>query len=219
MDKLQIALEQNQKIFFTSDTHYGHKNVLNFCHRPWENIKDMNDGLVDSWNRVVGHNDIVFILGDFVWFSDSRAIAKILNKLNGKHIYIILGNHDKLSGFKRIDTSRVTILSDIVHLYISHPKLNFVQEVICSHYPLMTWSHREKGSINLHGHIHSGKLSERNTDIDLPSWIGQQYDIGVDNNDYKPIELTEVLHKLNFEKNQPPTDYDLDEILGDVFII
>lgn len=198
MDKIQIQLEKDQKIFFTSDTHYGHKNVLNFCKRPYKDIKSMNEGLIENWNKIVNHNDIVFVLGDFVWFSDSRTIARISNKLNGKHIYIICGNHDKLSGFKRIDESRIHVLSDISVIYLSFFGNNRIYEIICSHYPLMTWAHREKGAINLFGHIHSGPDVDNTTDFDLPLWKGFQYDVGVDNNEYFPIEIRDIFKKLKY---------------------
>ena len=88
MDKLHIELKKDQGLFFTSDLHFGHKNVIKFCNRPWQDEKEMNSGLIDNWNSVVSNNDIVFVLGDTFWFNDSHSIKKVISKLNGKDIYI-----------------------------------------------------------------------------------------------------------------------------------
>jgi calcineurin-like phosphoesterase family protein len=55
-----------QGIWFTSDTHFGHNNILKFCKRPWNTVEEMDEALINNWNAVVGTNDIVFHLGDFL---------------------------------------------------------------------------------------------------------------------------------------------------------
>ena len=84
MKKLHITLQENQKLWFTSDLHFGHRNVINFCDRPFSNEKEMGESLINNWNETVSENDVVFILGDVFWFNDSRSIKKCLDKLNGK---------------------------------------------------------------------------------------------------------------------------------------
>ena len=79
-------------IWFTSDTHFYHSNIIGFCKRPFKNVEDMNETLIENWNRVVGQDDIVFHLGDFC-LGGSAEWTKILDRLNGK-IYLIMGNHD-----------------------------------------------------------------------------------------------------------------------------
>ena len=71
-----------------------------------------------------------------------------------------------------------------------------IAEIVISHIPLMTWPHRERGAYNFFGHIHSGPVTAAEVDQDLPLWQGLQYDVGVDNNDYTPIEFNEILEKL-----------------------
>ena len=80
-----------QKVFFTSDLHFGHQNILKFCNRPWETTEEMDKALIENWNSVVGKDDIVFDLGDFA-FAPNWRWKEILSQLNGKH-YLILGNH------------------------------------------------------------------------------------------------------------------------------
>lgn len=59
-----ILKSSEVKIWFTSDTHFGHKNILRFCKRPWNTVEEMDEGLIQNWNKVVGKDDIVFHLGD-----------------------------------------------------------------------------------------------------------------------------------------------------------
>lgn len=80
-----------QRIFFTSDLHFGHQNILKFCNRPWKTTEEMDEALIKRWNSVVGKDDIVFNLGDFA-FAPDRRWKEVLSRLNGHH-YLILGNH------------------------------------------------------------------------------------------------------------------------------
>ena len=56
-----------ENTFFTSDTHFGHKNIIRFCKRPFETVDIMDPKLVDAWNSVVKKNSVVFHLGDFTF--------------------------------------------------------------------------------------------------------------------------------------------------------
>lgn len=80
------------KVFFTSDTHFNHTNIIQYCQRPFKSTDEMNEAMIDNWNSVVGEDDTVFHLGDFC-LGGAEEWNKILNRLNGR-IYLILGNHD-----------------------------------------------------------------------------------------------------------------------------
>ena len=80
MQRLHIELKPNQKIWYTSDLHFGHRNVIRFCERPFENEKEMGKALIENWNETVGDNDIVFVIGDTFWFNDSHSIKKVLKR-------------------------------------------------------------------------------------------------------------------------------------------
>lgn len=201
MDKLNITLTPTQKIFFSSDQHFGHRNVIQFCKRPFEDIKEMSDELIKNWNSVVTNDDIVVSMGDFFWFNDSHNIKKCVDKLNGKEIYLVLGNHDKRESFRRITDERFHIVDGVTHIYLRCENEerweHKTYELVCCHYPLMTWAHRENGAINLFGHIHSNEMrTPDEVDQDLPLWKGQQLDVGVDNQNYTPVSFEDVLTQL-----------------------
>ena len=202
MQKIHIKVEPGQKLFFTSDLHVGHKNVLRFCNRPFLDIKDMSKDLIANWNRVVGENDIVFDLGDMFWFDSRHDIKKFVGQLNGT-IYKLAGNHDMdvRRLFELCETGKVIPCDDIVILYVEGicpAKINHAYEICLCHIPLATFPHFDH-AIQLFGHIHSGPLADNAVDVPGKDLIltKKQYDVGVDNNDYTPIEIREIYKKLN----------------------
>lgn len=78
--------------YFTSDEHYGHRNIIEYAGRPFKSVEEMDAALVFNHNRVVRPCDTVYHLGDFCW-SDTR-VGNYLAQLNGTHV-LIPGNHDK----------------------------------------------------------------------------------------------------------------------------
>ena len=202
MDRIHVHLENGSKCWFTSDLHFGHSNVMRFSNRPWSDVKDMNEGLTNNWNCVVGEGDIVFVLGDFCWQKDPVAVNKKLSELNGSIIFILQGNHDTKDQFKKVHDTRIRFISDTAMVFISgidEDKPSREHEIMISHFPLATWPHFRRGTINLHGHIHSGPRSKN--EIDCPGYDlilkpGLTYDVGVDNNDYTPVEIREIFTKL-----------------------
>ena len=82
MDRIHIHLDAGDKCWFTSDQHFCHTNIMIFCHRPWDDINEMNRGITDNWNEVVGNNDVAFILGDFHWLKDPVIVTKKIKELN-----------------------------------------------------------------------------------------------------------------------------------------
>ena len=198
MQKIHIDLERGQKIYFTSDLHFGHRNVLRFCNRPWTDEKEMGPALIANWNAVVSDNDIVFVLGDTFWFNDSRAIKKTLSQLKGKTIYIIPGNHDEFEHYPRI-----ILCHDVVCCWVTQDGRK-KREIWMSHYPMMTWPHRENGALQFFGHIHSNPDRDEGVDQDLPlHW--NQADVGCDYWDYKPVQLEELEGLIALKKS----DYDM----------
>lgn len=169
-------------IFFTADTHFGYENIIFYTKRPFKDREEMNQKLIENWNKVVGKNDVVYHLGDFA-FGNFRFIKEIRHRLNGK-IHLILGNHDYRNNIDMLKSVFASI-SDMKEIYIEEYQQLFV---LC-HYPMRTWHGSHNGSIQLYGHSHGTLLS-------LPG----QMDVGVDSNNFKPLSIEEVIEKIDSEK-------------------
>lgn len=205
MKKIHLQIDNNRKLWFTSDLHFGHKNVIKFCNRPFQDVNEMNEKLIENWNSVVGENDIVFILGDTFWFNDSRAIKRCFQRLKGI-IYVIPGNHDNFESYHRLsDEPRVILCEDITEVFLEFADKTLYPKKICelclSHLPLSTWPHRENGSINFFGHIHSQPDKTEGVDQDL-LLHKNQCDVGTDYWNYNLVEFKTLLEKLNNDKER-----------------
>ena len=174
------------KYFFTSDTHFGHNNIINYCDRPFKDVDEMDNALISSWNDLVSNEDIVYILGDFA-FKNRKDVEECLEKLNGKKA-LIRGNHDRASlikAFKRMGYE----VYDYLKLTISDNEMsNGFQSMILFHYPIEYWQDKDKGAWHLHGHMHY-KNSINTKGL-------AKYDVGVDSNNYKPVSYEEIKQKL-----------------------
>lgn len=161
-----------QNIFFTSDTHWHHKNIIDYCKRPFSSVEEMDEILVQNWNSVVKPQDKIYHLGD-VFFPKKTSSDCIFSRLNGTKI-LILGNHDNGKDqqlhkwFKRIYSYR--ILPDL--------------RVMLSHIPVQEESIQRKCILNIHGHTHekgSPKGPYRSACVEL--W------------DYTPVAYESIISK------------------------
>lgn len=143
------------KIFFTSDLHLNHNNIIKYCNRPYETVDLMNEDIVSSWNKVVSDEDVVYALGD-IGFGN----LSMLSQLKGKKIFL-QGNHDGERILKQL--RKVTTEPVKRHLEIQIEDY-FID---LSHYPP---THIEKNTIYLHGHLHS----------DCYNPVDKIMDVGVD---------------------------------------
>lgn len=170
------------KIFVTSDTHFYHTNILKYENRPFKDINDMNNKMIESWNETVSNKDEVYILGDFSFGNEGETI-KLLNKLNGKK-YLINGNHDYVVKNKDV-RDKFEWVKD--YFVLKHNKMKFVM----FHYPIQVWDCRHHGAIHLYGHIHSN-LGNHYMEYDIPN----SYNVGVDVNGFKPVLIEDIIEKL-----------------------
>ena len=171
------------KVFFTSDTHFYHSNIINFCGRPFKNVEVMNETLIANWNSVVGPDDIVFHLGDFC-LGGSAEWINILNRLNGK-IYLIVGNHD-IKNLRQGYYSRFEHIAMQMHIEVGK------QKIYLNHCPFLCYGGAYRDTWQLFGHVHTSK---QNSGIDAPRLhmlFPTQYDVGVDNNNFTPVSFEEV---------------------------
>ena len=183
------------KVWFTSDNHFFHRNVIKYCNRPFNNAEEMNEEMIRLWNETVDTKDTVYLLGDFA-FTNTKGVEALVKRLNG-HIHWIWGNHDEsmknANGF----------------VWSGHYKEVKVdkQKFILSHYPMLSWNGSGKGSIMLHGHCH-GSLKDDETQLRM--------DVGVDCHNFKPISSEFIIEEMNkrkannlakFEKEFVPIDH------------
>lgn len=164
-----------ENVFFTSDQHFDHGNIIKYCNRPFKTIRDMNEALITNHNAIVKPNDIVYHLGDFAF----RNHREFLRRLNGNH-FLIKGNHEgkdwRDAGFgwcKDVYTAKVG-----EHFFF------------LSHYAHRTWNRAHYGVIHLYGHDHGS----------MPDYY-KSCDVGVDAWNYRPVSATALIEKF---KNVEP---------------
>jgi calcineurin-like phosphoesterase family protein len=191
-------LESMDGVWLSSDTHWSHGNILKYCNRPFETVEEMNQALIDNWNSVVGKDDHVYHLGDFC-FGNVEKWNSILKPgvLNG-NIHLILGNHDIPRIFKEnIHRERFC--------EIAYQKMLLVDgwTIFLNHFPFLDFSNSiDYKIIALCGHVHyNGTTTGTLTDEKLKLFQWNQYDVGVDNNNYTPISLEKVFEKIKFQRD------------------
>lgn len=165
------------KVLFTSDTHFGHGNIIKYCNRPFATVGDMDKTLIANWNSVVGKEDIVYHLGDFAFGRVTKEyVSQVAKQLNGK-IRFIFGNHDALA---REISWRFEYMKDYDEIEVEG------QKIVLFHYGMRTWHHDLRGTWHLYGHSHN----------ELPAY-GKSLDIGVDCWNFTPVPFAQLKQKLD----------------------
>ena len=177
-----------QKIWFTSDLHFSHANILKYCHRPWPDVHSMNDGMIDNWNARVAKGDIVYCLGDFFLTRTVDEARQLRKRLNGS-IRLLRGNHDQIAEQMR---NEFEFMKDYVETSFDLPS-GKKQHIVMFHYPILSWRGMRNGTIHLHGHAHGA------TPI-IPGALRK--DVGFDCNNYLPLSLEEIVAWADAEKEK-----------------
>lgn len=196
-------MNEQKKIFFTSDLHIGHANVIEFDNRPFSDLDHMHTVLVNNYNSTVPEDGVCYFLGD-MGLCKADELKKFMNRLNGSTKVLILGNHDR--GLHSMYAQGFDVVLFGATMYIGKSRVSM------SHCPLpgiyrentqymmgakegeMWHGERKNGMFtsqdltvdyHLHGHIHAdGKIKERSTD--------RQYDVGVRCNSYRPVSISQI---------------------------
>ena len=161
--------------YFISDTHFGHKNIIEYENRPFASVEEMDEVLIANWNSVVTEDDLVYFLGDFGLCLKVRG-CEVFKRLNG-HKVAIIGNHDKRNVLEGIG---FTIVLDEAWIKINGHQMRLI------HIP-PTWIEGQ-AHITLHGHVH-GKQS-----FDI---IEGRLNVSVEVIDYKPVSELIIGAKLD----------------------
>ncbi len=187
---------EKQKIFFTSDLHFGHENVIRFDNRPFNTVEEMDEEMIKRWNTKVGKGDIVYVLGDFIWKAATNEAVSIIRRLNGQ-IILIKGNHDRflhnaaakkaLAGIKDYDDICVTLEDGTT------------RRCILSHYFIPFYNGHRYQAIHLHGHSHFTEESAEEvritTELNEKGYDLKIYNVGCMYWNYTPVTLDEILER------------------------
>lgn len=187
--------------WFTSDTHFGHKRILELCNRPFADVAEMNEAIIHNWNSVVAPEDTVYHLGD-VALGPWVEWDSVLTRLNG-HKMLIVGNHDRVFAHEKesmrerfsplydkwFDLGRTTNLKRLT--------LEDGTVVSLSHFPYNGDSHdgerfddmrlADEGRVLIHGHTHSHSIITRSAKGTL------QIHVGMDAFGYTPVSEDQII--------------------------
>ncbi len=183
------------KIFFTSDQHFGHANIIKYCPiRKFSSANEMNEALVKNFNSLVSKEDLTYHIGDF-----SLSLANMqtyLPRLNGTH-HLICGNHDKCHPTEKKPAKRQIFENEYLKSGFASVQtelnlsLDGIDFCLC-HFPytgdhtaeerFQKYRPKDEGKILLHGHVHElYKVRDRCINVGVDVW------------DLKPVEASEII--------------------------
>lgn len=192
-------------IWFSSDFHYHHKNIVRGTTswlndeskgqasvnrtRDFNTLEEHDETIVNNINQLVKENDILYCLGDWS-FGGHEQIKIFREQLNCKEIHLIFGNHDQ--HITSIDSEYRKLFASCEYYKELNLKIDCIksgiygkQTFVLSHYSMQVWNKSHKNSIHLFGHSH-GTLQG----------IGRSMDVGVDTNNLFPYHIDEILFKM-----------------------
>jgi calcineurin-like phosphoesterase family protein len=212
-----IKIDTDRKVWITSDTHYGHKNICRGVTswrlpdgripiektRDFDTIEQMNEAIVDGINSVVGQDDILIHLGDFS-FGGFENIQKFRDRILCKEIHLVLGNHD---------TSIENNKGNVQELFTSvnhYTRLLYKNKTfVLFHFPISSWDSLNKGHIHLHGHVH--------LPTNLRFGKGKKMDVGFDGHPtfgvYGMDDIIQIMDKREIASDML-FDHHTDEIIN-----
>lgn len=177
------------EIFFTSDTHFGHQPEFLWKPRGFSSVEEMDETIIENWNKVVKPTDIVYHLGDTM-LNDNVHGLECFKRLNGQ-IFLVYGNHDTDARKNLLFTELSGKMLGGWYAYvIKHGK----QSIYLSHYPTLTANyssdrHFSQNVINLHAHTHQKTNFLNPTNPFM-------YHVGLDSHNCTPIHIDEVISDI-----------------------
>ena len=183
----------SEQIYFTSDHHWGHANIIKFSQRPFADVNEMNEALIENWNGIVSEKDVVYHLGDIFMLPTPQAIA-IRRRLNGR-ICLIRGNHDKTADSMK---DAFEWIKDYYELKVDDEDApDGKRRIVLCHYAFRVWNKSHHGAWHLYGHSHGSLPDDPNS---------LSFDVGVDCHHYMPISYERV-KRIMSEKHFVPVDH------------
>ena len=190
-------------IFFISDTHWYHNNIIRLCERPFESIAEMNEVLVNNWNNIVRPGDIVYHVGDFINPRGTRA-NKFLDRLNGT-VFLAQGNHDSKKALYRFPqwAPRYYLnVGDYKFLLQHYPEYpDGLKDQYTEDRRLFVDKRDYEVDFILSGHIHNNHFDRNDKKVGR-LWTGRSLNLSVEVHNYCPIPLDTVIFYCDKRKEQ-----------------
>jgi len=174
-------------IWFTADFHLGHRNIIRYCGRPFQDVGEMDSVILDRLNAATKERDTLYFVGDFC-LGGARYAERYLDSIRCKRIYFIKGNHDRTM---RKLQHRFVWFGDLAEVSVHQ------QRIVLCHYALRTWNQSSRGSWHLYGHSH-GRLPEDTDTLAM--------DVGVDSHDFRPWHFDEIAARMRERHPQLPLE-------------
>ena len=180
-------MTSSRTMWWTSDHHFGHANIIRYCARPFTSVDEMDESMVQRWNTLVQPDDVVIVVGDFS-FRDEARTTEIVSRLHGEKV-LIRGNHDKRKtdtywrrvGFRDVAPSMHVELEQIGRVWVKHEPEPYGS----------TWP------VQLNGHVHEKWKTKAYQST------GQVYiNVGVDQWGFAPVSTQELVTLAKEERSR-----------------
>ena len=188
------------KFWVTSDNHFGHKFMAS--HRGFRSADEHDEFMIRQWNSQVQPDDTVLAFGDWS-FLNVENTQRIMDRLNGEK-FVIPGNHD--------DSNRLAkwfpdaVLPELTNVRLTDTESDDRISFVASHYPLASWDGSDKGSLQLHGHLHSVNNQISHHFCAPFSGAGSRFDIGIDNAAWFGFRFSPIPIRTVWKKHRQKQD-------------
>lgn len=183
-------------IWFTSDLHIGHTNIIKYCKRPFRDVQEMDEALIRNWNSVVQPRDQIYVIGDMCLARAEYGVSRI-GRMNGEK-FLIEGNHDKACLKSEKFRNLFAWIRPLYELKVQDSNLSIgSQRIVLCHYAMRVWNKSYHGAWHLYGHSH-GTLTDDPKSLSM--------DVGVDPNNFTPLSYSQIKARMS-KKIWNPADH------------
>lgn len=195
--------------WWTSDTHFSHANIIKYCNRPFHDVQEMNEALIETWNSVVSPDDVVYHLGDLALGQAIEQQIALTARLQG-HKLLVPGNHDRIAESfegRRNDAKYLPVYVNAGREILPEKFEHSIGErrVVVCHFPYVGDSQdadryrlhrpRDSGLPIIHGHVHTQFAV-----------LGREFNVGVDVRGFAPVDEAVIVQWLESLDDTTPTE-------------
>lgn len=177
-----------RNIWLTSDTHFGHDNIIKYCDRPFKNADEMDEFIMTKWNETIKPGDKVYHLGDVYFGKKQKDWGSFFSKLQGSK-RLLLGNHDNgkdkilQNTFQKISMWRMFPEFGLLLTHVP-VHLSTLGILVADNYEEGDCGTVKRRLKNIHGHTHQN--GEPEGDVENYKCVC------VELTDYTPIHIEEL---------------------------